>query len=36
MAVSFLERPEDLKALVRSMDPETRTLGQSFCSKRNL
>lgn len=35
MAASFLERPEDLKTLISSMDEETRALSQSFCTKRN-
>ena len=31
MFVSFIERPEDLKSLVDTMDPGTRELAQSFC-----
>jgi hypothetical protein len=34
MAAMFLERPEDMKALVVGMDKTTKTLGQSFCTKR--
>ncbi|KAI1739448.1 Cupredoxin [Xylaria scruposa] len=32
MFVSLAERPDDLKALVRNMDPETRARSQSFCA----
>lgn len=35
MAAAFLERPEDLKALIRNMDPEVRSLAQSFCPARS-
>ncbi|PSR83699.1 Cupredoxin [Coniella lustricola] len=35
MAAAFLERPEDLKTLIRNMDPEVRTLAQSFCPARS-
>ncbi|KAI0544478.1 Cupredoxin [Xylaria curta] len=31
MFVSLAERPDDLKALVRNMDSETRARSQSFC-----
>jgi len=32
MFVSLAERPADLVTLVETMDPETRSLSQSFCS----
>lgn len=35
MAASFLERPDDLKALVSEMDAETRTQSQNFCAKQS-
>lgn len=34
MFVSFIERPEDLKALVNGMDPTSREAAESLCSNR--
>jgi len=35
MFVSFLERPDDLKALAKDMDAETRRASEGFCAKRD-
>ncbi|KAL1874918.1 hypothetical protein VTK73DRAFT_10398 [Phialemonium thermophilum] len=34
MFVSFLERPDDLKALVRDIPPATKSLAERFCASR--